>query len=84
MQNIQMPLCLHAACVALVFAPVMMHGKSVTASPGCVLTPGLRPTNCAQISAQQSVSDQLAYLATASQGRDNGRFVDHQGNTMDW
>ena len=37
-----------------------------------------------QISPEQSVSNQLAYLATVSQGRDNGRFVDNQGNTMDW
>ena len=37
-----------------------------------------------QISAEKSVSSQLAYLATASQGRDNGRFVDYLGNTMDW
>jgi hypothetical protein len=38
----------------------------------------------AQISPEKSVSSQLAYLATASQARDNGRFVDYNGNTMDW
>ena len=38
----------------------------------------------AQISPEESVKRQLAYLATASQARDNGRFVDNLGNTMDW
>jgi len=36
-----------------------------------------------QVTPAKSVSDQLAFLATASQGRDNGRFVDWMGNTMD-
>ena len=43
-----------------------------------------RAATHAQISPAQSVSDQLAYLATASQARDNGRFVDNLGNTMPW
>ena len=43
-----------------------------------------RPLSLAQISAEKSVSDQLAFLATASQARDNGRFVDNLGNTMAW
>jgi len=50
--------------------------------PHRVLTPAC--VSCAQISPEQSVSDQLAFLATASQGRDNGRFVDNLGNAMDW
>ena len=37
-----------------------------------------------QITPEKSVSSQLAYLATASQVRDNGRFVDYNGTTMDW
>ena len=37
-----------------------------------------------QITTEESVGSQLAYLATASQARDNGRYVDHEGNTMDW
>ena len=45
-------------------------------SMGCIVP--------SQISAEKSVSSQLAYLAKASQARDNGRFVDYNGNTMEW
>ena len=38
----------------------------------------------AQITTEESVSSQLAFLATASQARDNGRYVDWNGDTMDW
>ena len=57
-----------------------------TRPPPCIATlcADPPPYAYAQISPQQSVSDQLAFLASASQGRDNGRFVDNLGKTMNW
>ena len=60
----------------------LLTAEAGHAPPAPVWRP--RAACCAQISPRQSVSDQLAYLATASQSRDNGRFVDNLGNTMEW
>ena len=37
-----------------------------------------------QITAERTVANQLAFLATATQETANGRFVDNAGNRMDW